>query len=754
MKPSLRAYVVHHVEGHFTATLMRHKERLFGPPAPTAIAESSEDVCRFLESTLRARVLDGKEALADYLFEGNVAHHELVLSVHPLRTVEKTPVIADEPLALRLGYATFEMPRGGLRVMLPRFGWFFVCETQRSAQPLIRQLISAELLGTSGHGLLHFQHGRSETVVERLPSWAKGRASDATPEELDAREFQELSQVAEDWVLRAKRRQLPITVGELEREHVALVEVRPLRSIVLVGPSGTGKTAWVRLLARYLGQQSKDASRKRLWSTSTERIVSGMQYLGQWQERVLRIVEELSSEEGFLHVDHLSAFTREQPGGGSIADFFVPGIRQGTLRLVAECDEREWQRAQRSHPELCAELHVIHLSEARPGEMPALLRAYQERRAPQVVLHLEAYRRLVSHLAIAVRTSAFPGKGFHFLETLVPDPARAETKSLYPSDISEAFARQTGLPLALVSDDIIRSRADFGRELAARVIGQDAACATVSALLTRFKAGVADPERPLGVLLFVGPTGVGKTELAKQIARVMLGNEDRLVRLDMSEYQLPGASQRLLEVGGNGDGYSLAARVRAQPFSVVLFDEVEKAHPEFFDLLLGILGEGRLTDTQGRDVDFRSTVIAMTSNLGAAEAPTVGFGADGTPAYLRRVRDHFRPELVARLDHVVPFVELAASDVRQIVDLALSAVAARTGLLLRNITLEVSPAARDRLARLGYQPGKGARALHRVIEEEIVTRIGAELATYPTLADMRFAVDLIDDRFTLTRPPS
>lgn len=751
MKPSLRAYVVHHVEGHVTATLIRRRERFFAPPPPAAIAEHSEDACRYIESVLRARVLEGKELLDDYLFEGEMAQHDVVIDVHPMRSVDKTPVIADEAMPLTLGYAIIELPRGGYRVMLPRFGWWFVCETERSARPLIRQLVSAELLGHSSNGLLHFRPGRSEAVLERIPSWTRGAAKEPSADELDARSFRELTRVAEEWVLRSKRKQLPITVGALRPEHVTLIALRPLRSIVLVGPSGTGKTAWVRLLARHLGQQGKTHARTRLWSTSTDRIVSGMKYLGQWQERVLAILEELASEEDFLHVDHLAAFTREQPGGGSVADFFLPGVREGTLRILAECDEREWQRAQRTHPALTAEFTVIHLKEPKSEEMPTLLRAYQERRAPAVKLHLEAYRRLVTHLALAVRTTAFPGKGFAFLDALVPDPDRAAPQTLLPTDVSEAFSRQTGLPLALVSDDVIRTRGDFTSELSARVIGQDAACATVSALLTRFKAGLADPERPIGVLLFVGPTGVGKTELAKQIAQVMLGASQRLIRLDMSEFQLPGASQRLLDVGGSGAGYSLAARVRAQPFAVVLFDEIEKAHAEVFDLLLGVLGEGRLTDTQGRDVDFRSTVIVMTSNLGAGEGSRLGFEPSQRTAYLERVRQHFRPELVARIDHVVPFDELAQADVRRIVDLALRDVAARTGLTRRSIELEVTDAARDALARLGYQPGKGARALHRVIEEEVVTRIGGVIATEPTLRDVRFVLDYLGGWQLVTR---
>ncbi len=751
-KPSLRAYVVRHDDGNVTAHLMRLRDRLFAPQPPSAFAPEIEEACRFLEDTLRARVLEGHEALEDYLFEGEVTLHDVDVDVHPLRTVDKVPVIGATTIPMRLGYALFALPRGGYRVMMPRFGWWFVCELPRAAAPLVKQLIGTELLGQHSHGLHAYRRGKSESILERSPSWTHRTAAGATIEELDAQQYRELGKVAEEWVSRAKRRKLPTTIGDLDREHVGLAEAKPIRSIVLVGPSGTGKTAWVRKLARHLAQTSanKDAmARPRLWATSAERIVSGMAYLGQWEARVLAILAELEGETDWLYVDRLTGITRPQPGGSAIADFFVSPVRQGSLRLLAECDEREWERAQRSHADLCAQLHVVRLTEPSLSEVPSLLRAYQERRAPEVVIHAEGYRRLAAHLAMLVRTGAFPGKGFRFLEGLVPDPDHAKPRTLLPAHVSEEVAKHTGLPLELVSDEITRSQHDFAAALAARVIGQDLACHTAATVLTRFKAGLADPQRPLGVLLFAGPTGVGKTELAKQIARVMLGDDERMVRLDMSEHQLPGSSGRLIDAGA-GAG-SLAARVRAQPFTLVLFDEIEKAHPEVFDLLLGVLGEGRLTDSSGRDVDFRGAVIVMTSNLGAGEGTRVGFDADQTPSYARRVREHFRPELVARIDHVVPFRELSRDDVRRIVDLGLDGVRARTGLSLRGISLDASEAARAHLAGRGYQPGKGARALHRVIEEEVVAPIGALLAAQPTLRGGTITIDLEADRLRVAR---
>jgi len=202
----------------------------------------------------------------------------------------------------------------------------------------------------------------------------------------------------------------------------------------------------------------------------------------------------------------------------------------------------------------------------------------------------------------------------------------------------------------------------------------------------------------------------------------------------MSEYALPGSAQRLLMAEAGTGGQSLAQRVRQQPLAVVLLDEIEKAHPEVFDLLLGLLGEGRMTDSQGRQVDFRMVVFVMTSNLGATDRAPLGFGeANGAAGFLGSVRDHFRPELFARLDHVVPFAALLPQHIERVVDLLVAEVAARPGLARRGVKLHVTPHARSRLAELGYDPRRGARPLKRVMEEQVVTPLAVRLAEEPGL---------------------
>jgi len=211
-----------------------------------------------------------------------------------------------------------------------------------------------------------------------------------------------------------------------------------------------------------------------------------------------------------------------------------------------------------------------------------------------------------------------------------------------------------------------------------------------------------------------------------------------MIRVDMSEYANPGAVARLLEAGAGAP--SLVERVRAQPLSLVLLDELEKAHGEVFDLLLGVLGEGRLTDSLGRLCDFRMTVIVMTSNLGARESRATGFAGHAAPDYVGAVRAHFRPELLGRLDHVVSFHALAPADIERIVDLELDKVRRRAGLVGRNLRLAVSPAARAALAARGFDPRMGARPLRRLIEEAVVTPLAVRMAADPAFRDREVAV--------------
>ncbi|MGW4599207.1 ATP-dependent Clp protease ATP-binding subunit, partial [Streptomyces sp. NPDC004457] len=299
--------------------------------------------------------------------------------------------------------------------------------------------------------------------------------------------------------------------------------------------------------------------------------------------------------------------------------------------------------------------------------------------------------------------------------------------------IAEVVSRQTGIPVSRLTQEEKERLLGLERHLHQRVVGQEEAVAVVSEAVLRSRAGLASPNRPIGSFLFLGPTGVGKTELARALAEALFGSEDRMVRLDMSEYQERHTVSRLVGAPpgyvGHEEAGQLTEVVRRHPYSLLLLDEVEKAHPDVFNILLQVLDDGRLTDSQGRTVDFTNTVIVMTSNLGS-EAITrrgagIGFGPGGAEAdeearreqILRPLREHFRPEFLNRIDEIVVFRQLTSEQLRQITGLLLETT--RRLLDGQGVSVEFTDAAVDWLAERGYQPEYGARPLRRTIQREV-----------------------------------
>jgi len=303
-----------------------------------------------------------------------------------------------------------------------------------------------------------------------------------------------------------------------------------------------------------------------------------------------------------------------------------------------------------------------------------------------------------------------------------------------PDEIAEVVARWTGIPVTKLVESEKRKLLQLDLHLHRRVIGQDAAVRAVADAVLRARAGLKDPKRPTGVFLFLGPTGVGKTELAKALAEQLFDSEESLVRVDMSEYQEKHTVARLIGAPpgyvGYDEGGQLTEAVRRKPYSVVLFDEVEKAHKDVFNVLLQVFDDGRLTDSQGRTVDFKNTVVIMTSNLGHQHLME-GVGKDGqlresaAKEVMEELRGHFRPEFLNRIDETVLFKPLTREQIARIVDLLL--VELRKRLEDRRITLDLTAKAREHLATEGYDPLYGARPLKRYLQGSLENLLAKKL---------------------------
>ena len=569
-----------------------------------------------------------------------------------------------------------------------------------------------------------------------------------------------LEAMAEEWT-RPASTAAPAMAFEVDAELSQLAELLSGphgRSVLLVGPPGCGKTA----LARELARRRRDfgLGHTPFWSTSGARLMTGPVGFGMWQERCQQMVRELIKAGAILHLSNLAELLevgRASRGDQSLGSFLRPWLARGELTVMAECTPEQLGVMERREPHLLAAFLPLTFPERSPQQtrviLDQVLRASPGLAPPDPVAARAALDRLQQLHQRYATYSANPGRPLRFLKNLLAD--QFPQKAITEAQVLAGFSRETGLP-ALLLDDEVPLGIEFTRDwFGQRVMGQPEAGLRVVDLLAVIKARLARPRKPLASFLFIGPTGTGKTEMAKALAEFLFGDPARLVRFDLNEFSEPVSVQRL--IGGPATGEAeglLTARVREQPFSVILLDEFEKADPAFFDLLLQVLGDGRLTDAAGRVADFCNSVVVMTSNLGAQgfQRGLAGFRAD--PTLTSDAREHFtdavrkflRPEIFNRLDAIVPFQPLAPDVVLAIARRHLDLVRQRDGLRLRPVDLRIEPGVPPHLAARGYDVRYGARPLKRTIERELLVPLAEALNAYQQDTPLNAWIGLRDGR--------
>lgn len=561
-----------------------------------------------------------------------------------------------------------------------------------------------------------------------------------------------LLQVATNLMHRAEDQSLPEAYGrqQLVEELVAAMSSPRATNICLVGPSGVGKSALIGEVVRQLWEESKGyQTRRDVWQTSGDRIIAGMSIIGQWEQRAEALCEELAARGDLLVIEDLLGLVRAgrtTHGESNVARFVEPYLEQGQFAIISEATEETWEIARSLVPGFVDKFRRVQVPELDYKEtLEILTEQVRDLEMQQPVRFtpdgVETILRLSRRF---FRQEAFPGKAVRLAKQCFHEGVRRTSELMVqevPLDsdlVAQVVHRHTGLPLTILRQGSGRSPEAIRAALEERVFGQPEAVDVMASLVLTIEQGLSDEKRPLGSFLLIGPSGVGKTETAKALARDLFGAEERMIRFDMSEFSEPYSLTRLIGTASQPDG-ELTGRVRLQPFSVLLFDEIEKASTRVLDLLLQLLGDGRLTDAAGRTVDFCNAVVIMTSNLGAAsEARWLGFGAseqrDRALHYQRSAEQFFRPEFFNRIDRVVAYRSLGGDSLKRIARRTVREILERRGLQQAQVLVDVDPRLIESLVLASMDSRYGARTLAQRIERQLITPLARQL-TQQTRAD-------------------
>ncbi len=611
---------------------------------------------------------------------------------------------------------------------------------------------------------------------------------------------------------------------EIER-LIQILARRTKNNPALIGEPGVGKTAIVEGLAQAIIQGLVPAQllNKRVLQLDVGSMVAGTMYRGQFEERMKRVIEELKTTEAILFIDEVHMLVGAGSSGSAVdaANILKPALSRGEIQIIGATTTNEYRKNIENDAALERRFQPIQVSEPTPEEAVEILKGLRTRYEDhhQLLISDAAVEAAVKLSVRYVSDRFLPDKAIDLIDEaasrvrLYKNPAaarsndlismlrdtrkqihlvsekggnenltslreterrleadivelnrtwdRAEAPELGAEDIAEVISMWTGIPLTQLAESESDRLLQMDSELKKMIIGQDEAINAISSAVRRSRSGLKDPNRPIGSFMFLGPTGVGKTELTKALAKYMFGSEEALIQIDMSEFMERHTTSRLTGAPpgyvGFDDAGQLTEAVRRRPYSIVVFDELDKAHPEVQNILLQIMEEGRLTDAHGKKVDFRNTIIVMTSNVGAELIrrqtsfgftlnPDAAAGETGNYEEMRRklldqLKKAFRPEFINRLDNVIVFRTLSMEDMRRITEMEIEKLNLR--LADQGLRLIVSPEVVERLTREGYDPEMGARPIRRVIQREVEDKLADALLAngYPAGTELYFTLD-------------
>lgn len=605
----------------------------------------------------------------------------------------------------------------------------------------------------------------------------------------------------------------PVIGRENEIQETAeILSRRTKNNAILVGDAGVGKTAVVEGLAQAIvaGKVPETIQDKEIYSIDLSSLEAGTQYRGSFEENIKQLVEEVKAAGNIiLFFDEIhqilgTGATGGEDGGKGLADIIKPALSRGELSVIGATTQDEYRNTILKNAALARRFNDVVINEPTAADTLRILQGIKElyEKHHHVVLPDDVLKAAVDYSIQYIPQRTLPDKAIDLIdmtaahlaaknsqtdvETLdqrlkkleaakeaaikaedftkaadikksieetkqkIKETDQKEKITATIDDVAQSVERLTGIPVSDMGANDIERLKNLDKRLKSKVIGQDEAVEMVAKAIRRNRAGFSEGDQPIGSFLFVGPTGVGKTELAKQLALDMFGNENAIIRLDMSEYADRTAVSKLIGTSAGYVGYednanTLTERVRRNPYSIVLLDEIEKADPQVLTLLLQVMDDGRLTDGQGNVINFKNTIIIATSNAGFGNESLSG-DEQRDRSLMDKLAPFFRPEFLNRFNGIVEFSHLTKQDLSQIVDLMLSDV--QKTLAKKSIKLEVTKAAKDWLMEQGYDEAMGARPLRRVIEQQIRDKVTDFYLDHLDVKNLK--ADLVDDEIVIS----